>query len=352
MKRLPTLLVLGLLLTAIVFSNLIAADSTVAPKTNDDDYVIAVYPIRDLVARTPRDLPFRRATWPESALENTFKMEVTCGGTFLVDDYLDEYGPEATRQEMIDSLEDTITENVFPESWGDPATIRELNGILIIRQSPEAHEQIVDILATLREFNVVSFLTVHARWVRLSAAEFCEISDGSDGGALVLEGDLLDRVSDNVEYAGQTSCLMGQLVHLATGSITSLPVASEPLISANAVAYNITHSAILSGALLEVRPKRQLDDGRILFHVTSTISNLAAANEFTPITGVGSEDGNVSSPSVTLMLPKLIVHNLTAAPLVPLDEYVLVGAMTAPEDNGQSEDVLCLILRVTRSEEE
>jgi type II secretory pathway component GspD/PulD (secretin) len=82
--------------------------------------------------------------------------------------------PRLTRAELVRQIVDIIQENIDPDGWrdlgGTTGSLQELNGNLIITNTPNNHRQIEGLLAMLREIralqiNVESrFLTVATNW--------------------------------------------------------------------------------------------------------------------------------------------------------------------------------------------
>jgi general secretion pathway protein D len=76
-----------------------------------------------------------------------------------------------TRQEMIDEIIRLITETVAPDSWrdagGSVGAVRELQGQLIVTQTPENQRQLVSLLEQLRETRAIQ-VTVEARFLTIS----------------------------------------------------------------------------------------------------------------------------------------------------------------------------------------
>jgi len=76
-----------------------------------------------------------------------------------------------TRQEMIDEITRLITETVSPESWrdagGTTGSVRELQGQLIVTQTPENQRSLVNLLQQLRETRAIQ-VTIETRFLTVS----------------------------------------------------------------------------------------------------------------------------------------------------------------------------------------
>lgn len=77
-----------------------------------------------------------------------------------------ETGP--TRQELVDSItkliEDTVATDTWKDNGGSVGALRELQGQLIVTQTPENHRQLVNLLEQLRETRAIQ-VTIEARFL-------------------------------------------------------------------------------------------------------------------------------------------------------------------------------------------
>ena len=82
-----------------------------------------------------------------------------------------------TREELIEEITTLIPETVAPDSWrdngGTVGSIRELQGQLIVTQTPENQRQLVNLLEQLRETRAIQ-VTVEARFLTLDPAALAE----------------------------------------------------------------------------------------------------------------------------------------------------------------------------------
>src|SRR6201999_3081572 len=73
-----------------------------------------------------------------------------------------------TRQELVEQITKLITDTVAPESWRDSGgtigSIRELQGQLIVTQTPENQKALVNLLEQLRETRAIQ-VTVETRFL-------------------------------------------------------------------------------------------------------------------------------------------------------------------------------------------
>ena len=78
-----------------------------------------------------------------------------------------------SRQELVDSILDMIRTTIAPDTWqggaaaGTTGSIRELNGQIIVTQTPENHRKVQDLLAQLREARAM-LINVEARFITVN----------------------------------------------------------------------------------------------------------------------------------------------------------------------------------------
>ena len=76
-----------------------------------------------------------------------------------------------TRQQMVEAIENTITNSVEPESWkpnGQVGCISPFGGDLVILQTADAHAKISNVLAQLRETRAIQ-INIEARFVEVDS---------------------------------------------------------------------------------------------------------------------------------------------------------------------------------------
>jgi len=72
-----------------------------------------------------------------------------------------------TKAEMINNLIDLIKETVDPPSWTTEAAVKEMHGQLVITQTPQNHQSIIDLLNQLKESRGIS-ISVEARFIQVA----------------------------------------------------------------------------------------------------------------------------------------------------------------------------------------
>ncbi|MHC4716442.1 MAG: type II secretion system protein GspD, partial [Planctomycetota bacterium] len=160
----------------------IVDEGVITISTKDDLATLVatrVYDIRDLIFTVPR---FRGPRISLSSSGGNNGGNNGGSGLFGNDDddddddsYRDDDDDSGTmsRQELIDSILDLIRTTIAPETWrgGDQAgttgSIRELNGQVIVTQTPENHRKLQDLLAQLREARAL-LINVEARFITVN----------------------------------------------------------------------------------------------------------------------------------------------------------------------------------------
>jgi type II secretory pathway component GspD/PulD (secretin)/tetratricopeptide (TPR) repeat protein len=131
---------------------------------------LVIYNIQDLLFDIPNYTDV-----PEIDLNSVLQQsQGGGGGQSPFQEQNQDAGDRPTRQEKIRQLQEIITQNVDYEGWsdngGDVGRIQELNGSLIITNTPKNHREIVGLLSKLREIrnmqiNVeTKFLLVNQGW--------------------------------------------------------------------------------------------------------------------------------------------------------------------------------------------
>ncbi len=99
------------------------------------------------------------------------------------DDDDDDGGAEGpTRAEMIEEIISMIREKAPMDSWvdqGGPGSIREFGGQLVVTQTPEVHDQILELIGMLREAKQLQ-VSVEARFITVSTGFLNEIGVDMD----------------------------------------------------------------------------------------------------------------------------------------------------------------------------
>ena len=110
-----------------------------------------------------------------------------------------------TRQELVDGIIKLITETVAPDSWrdagGSVGAMRELQGQLIVTQTPENQRELVNLLEQLRETHSIQvtvetrFLTVQRNFLEDIGVDLNLVINANQSQSNKFCSDRLDRVS-------------------------------------------------------------------------------------------------------------------------------------------------------------
>jgi hypothetical protein len=95
------------------------------------------------------------------------------------------------------------------------------------------------------------------------------------------------------------------------------------------------------GPVLELRARLTPDDEQVMLDIATVVSELLDTKHAAVIALPQSEE---SGRAVGVELPEFLAYSLTTTIRAPLEEPVLVGALTAPVEEGPSDTVLCLIV--------
>jgi len=126
-----------------------------------------VYDIRDLIVRVPNfDAPEVDLSTSVSTSNNGG------GGGFSNNDSSSNDNNENTpsRQELVDNIISMVTETIDPESWppvGNVGSIRELNGQLVVTQTADNHQALMNLIEQLREARDL-LVSIEARFITVN----------------------------------------------------------------------------------------------------------------------------------------------------------------------------------------
>ncbi len=139
--------------------------------------VLEIYDIRDLLIEVP-DYDNAPDFDLQSAFQNSGQQGGGGGGQSPFQQNDQEDADRIPREELIERIVDLIQENVDPEGWqdtgGDTGTIQELNGNLIITNTPKNHRAIIGLLGKLRSVRNMQ-INVESRFLLVNEAYFEQI---------------------------------------------------------------------------------------------------------------------------------------------------------------------------------
>lgn len=189
------------------------------------------------------------------------------GGGLFGSDNSDLGEDTPSRQELVDQIQNLITTTIGePDRWLDEeSTLAEMNGNLIVKTTPEEHEQIDKLLSQLS--------ASRGRMI-VSEGQFFVVPRGVmeelDGG-LILDGAgyaaLMKKLGRDAAAntrriaSGRTICFNGQRVYVYAGGEQAILSDIEPIPDTSSV--DPTISVAHSGAVFDIKPTITLDNKSI-----------------------------------------------------------------------------------------
>lgn len=140
--------------------------------------IMAIYDIRDLLVEVPNYGDLAPNVDLQQALQQGGRQGGGGGQSPFQGGNADEDVGGRTLQERTNDLLEILTTNVDPDGWrdngGDVGFIQQLNGLLIITNTPANHRAIDSLLAKLREFRALQ-INVEARFLLVNQDFFEQI---------------------------------------------------------------------------------------------------------------------------------------------------------------------------------
>jgi len=142
-----------------------------------------VYDIRDLIVRVP-SFPGPDLSLARSDTETTS----TSGGSGLFDSGDTGTGtggaePTKTKAELVTEILQMIRDSIAQETWiekgGTIGSVRELNGQLVVTQTPENHRRLLGLLQQLREASAIQ-VNIEARFISVNTGFLNDIGINLD----------------------------------------------------------------------------------------------------------------------------------------------------------------------------
>lgn len=145
----------------------------------DRDKLVLIYDIRDLLVNIPRatrqssfDVTQGMGQGGQSGGGGGSGTGMFGQGTQQQQQGQDQYGDQQGSRQLAEQIMDIIRQTVEPDSWrengaGD-ASVRELNGQLIIYNTSDAHRQVADLLSQLRETRALQ-ISVETRFLNVTS---------------------------------------------------------------------------------------------------------------------------------------------------------------------------------------
>jgi Flp pilus assembly secretin CpaC len=356
-----------------------------------------VYDIRDLIINIP---DFNNA--PDFSLQSTSNNTAQAGGggaggnsggQSLFSGTGSGQGGAAegqTRQELVDAIIKLITETVAPDSWrdsgGSVGALRELQGQLIVTQTPENQRALVGLLEQLRETHSIQvtvetrFLTVERNFledigvdlsfifnanhvnssvfsavpVTASNSTFTQAPvtgvPGSIGTAAQglttsltylddLQVTLLLRATEASELntlvtAPRVTLFNGQRAYVLVATQQAYVSNLTPAVGTGVSAFTPTISVVETGVLLDVQATVSADRKYVTLTLRPEQSNLLALQSFsfqggtTGTGGVGGVGTVITAQTGTIQEPEVQLTEVRTTVSVPDGGTLLLGGET------------------------
>lgn len=363
--------------------------------------VTRVYDIRDLILQVPDfDQP------PNFNLQGS-SVGGGGGGGQLFGGQGAGQGAQAgqqTRAELVDAIigliQDTVASDSWKENGGSVGSIRELQGQLIVTQTPENQRSLVRLLEQLRETRAIQ-VTVEARFIIVQRNfledvgidfDFTYISDDDKFSDVVVVQNSFDFSADTstlntgvpgnlggVFSASQlgpalttgftylddfqvslllratqasvySSTLTAPRITLFNGQRAYVVVATEtayvsdltPIVGTNSVAFDPTVGLVQSGVLLDVVATVSSDRKYVTLTLRPTLSQLIRLVQFpvTAFTTGGGDGGGVpTAQTAFLQQPTVAITQVRTTVSVPDRGTLLIGGQTLNGEIDREEGV-------------
>lgn len=242
-----------------------------------------------------------------------------------------------------DELVDAIIGTVMPDTWLDTAggegVCTPLGGMLLIKQTAEAHKQIEQLLSDIRtEGGNLHTVTLDAAWLSLTSDEFEKLvpkPNGEEGELPAVDSAVLKELAaKNTTHQGRVSCYNDQTVHLVSGDRRTLVVGVSPTVGFGSVGYTPAMAIPNIGLLLQVRPTVDPNRKSAVLNVTSTLTEwqdpgeaITIKTDFEPASkdGIPTKGG---STQVSVDRVNLKTQQLATTVRVPVGQPVVVGGLS------------------------
>ena len=299
-----------------------------------------------------------------------------------------------TRQDLVDSItkliEDTVATDTWKDNGGSVGALRELEGQLIVTQTPENHRQLLNLLEQLREQRAIQvtvearFLTVqrnfmedigvdlnflfnlNSSWskvfgpIPVTSPQSSFIANpgtgipGSIGSAsttpigLTTSATYLDdfqvqlvmravqaSVNSTIVTAPRVTLFNGQRAYVLVTTQRAYVSNLTPVVSTGIASFAPTVSAVNNGILLDVQATVSADRKYVTLTLQPTLSTLIDLVPFTfqsAASGVATPGGNntiISASSTgTIQEPELQITQVRNTVSVPDGGTLLLGGQT------------------------
>lgn len=302
-----------------------------------------VYDIRSLLL----EVPDYRATFSDLRSDDLYGPPVRkkAEGVFGQDAASAQTPSRAeTRQRNVDAIIEIIETAIAPESWmdngGDPGSIRQYAGQLIVTQTTEnlsAIERLIGLLKAARSATV----RVEVWFVQVSTAAYERhqiaplLWKEELGGLEFLK--MLDDNKDVLEAIRVTvSGFDGQRVFASAGTQVNAVVGATAMVAASSSAFEPLVRQLVDGVTLEVQPVIDSDRKSVLLDLRASIGDLDL--------GGGKESAPENVLAAGSSAPPYRVAHFAGSFAAPLGWVFLAGS--APYDDER--DVLLFVYATAR----
>ena len=247
------------------------------------------------------------------------------------------FGEESLRFTRND-LVNAITSSVMPETWtdvGGEGVCTPLGGLLLIKQTPEAHQQIEQLLGDIRtEGGSSQTVTVDATWLALTSEDFEKLVPKQDGGLAAVDPALVKELAaKNPSHQGRITCYTDQTVHLVSGNRRTVIYSATPTVGFGSVGYTPQVVVPNEGLLLQVRPTVEADRKSAVLNVISTRTEWKDAPPVTIKSEFqgASKDGMTTkggTSEIAVDRVNLNTQHLGTTVRVPIGQPVLIGGLS------------------------
>lgn len=221
------------------------------------------------------------------------------GGLFGDDDDLDEDMP--SRQEFVDQVTELInTTTGDPDQWLDEEfTLSEFNGNLIVKATPEIHEEIEQLLNVLSA-TAGKMLMMEGQFYAVPRSMMDEMD-----GKLILDAKAYQALAKKLKRgattnasriaAARTVCFNSQRVYIYAAKDGTLLSDIEPV--RDAAGVDPTLSTAHNGAVLDIKPTITLDGKSVSVSIRSEVAlnGKITKTKRVPVGYARSEDADIST---------------------------------------------------------
>jgi hypothetical protein len=258
------------------------------------------------------------------------------------------------RNQMINGLVNLI-KNVTgnEDDWTDDQRRRPqfFDNNLVIRQTEAVHEQVADLLQSLRSAGSTSrSVRVDATWLLLDTKQRAALVADADASAsskpmAIDRKQFKELARETAPFHGQIICLNGQKVHFATGRRRVVSIGATPTVGVAATGYTPNTKTLNIGAAFQVTPSVSKRRRTASVDLQSSVTQWYEPGPPIKVTSqraVGSTEKSVGGPLVsdTVSVDRVSIgmQEWATTVQIPINTPVLVGSvsLTNSDDKGNN----------------